>query len=665
MDGATLLRQYLELGRGAPFAVNEPLPEEVGLDIQRSLVCPAQNEFDGFAASQPWAGMPYGAAPLAESEYQTLIAWLDGGAQLPVTAGELPDNIASEIAAWESFLNAPSARNQLMSRYLYEHLFLARLHIPGDDPRRFFQMFRSTTPPGEPIGVIATRRPFDDPGDGPFYYRLAVVDETIVHKDHLVYDFGPERRARYETLFLESDWSLDTLPAYGESEGGNPFTTFAAIPARSRYQYLLDDALFFVRSFIRGPVCHGQTAVDVIEDRFWVSFLDPDTDLSITDPSFLRDGAEYLELPVTLSESGLLLNLQSLSHANQARYLSFRDDRYRASELYRDGFTYDAIWDGDGTNDNAHITVFRHFDNASALTGFHGGVPETAWVIDYPIFERIYYDLVAGYDVFGRVEHQISTRLYMDELRMEGEDTFLFFMPRDQRAEMHASWYRGTLAEVHTYWHRRRVDDDFPTGIDFVTDDPKAEFLQALLDRGEGLWPVTDPINRCAEATCDQPGEDTVAGVLRGLANQRGAWVRFLPDLSVLAVEGGAKGPETFTIAHDKAHTNIAFIFDENARREPEDDVLTILPEFIGSYPNFYFVVDQDDLGAFVRAVRAIRSQADWMEVVSEFGLRRTSPDFWSTSDRIQTLFDERDPIQAGIFDLNRYTDPKADEEPN
>ncbi|WP_254436215.1 fatty acid cis/trans isomerase [Ruegeria arenilitoris] len=658
---AGLLERYLELGRQNPMPVDAPLPTELGLAINRPLVCPTSDEFDAFSTAHPLAGMPYGTAPLAEAEFQTLMGWARSGAALPSAAPDIPDVIQAQIADWEVFLNASDLRSQLMSRYLYEHLFLARLYFQGDDPRRFFHLVRSTTPSGEDIDIIATRRPFDDPGAAPFYYRLQQVTETIVHKEHLVYALGPDRMARYQQLFLDTDWTLTDLPPFGDAEGGNPFSTFMHMPARSRYQFLLDDALFFVRSFIRGPVCHGETAVDVIEDRFWVSFLDPDADLSVTDPSFLQEGAAFLELPVSEADAGVLGTLQGFSHRNQVEYLEFRDARYRAAPVYQTGFDYGSIWDGDGTNTNALITVFRHFDNASAMTGFHGGIPETAWVIDFPIFERIYYDLVAGYDVFGRVEHQLSTRLYMDELRMESEDTFLAFMPRDVRPQMHQHWYQGVLAELHTYWHRRRVDDSFPTGISFQTDQPKQEFLLTLLERGKGLWPVTDPINRCAAEAC-QSGQ--LADVLRDLADQTGEWVKYLPDLSVLAVEQDGGETALYTLAHDKAHYNVAFLFDEEARRDPAADVLTILPGLIGSYPNFYFHTRQDQLEPFVGALKGMRSQSDYMAVVTQFGVRRTSPEFWPLSDRIHDLFQEQKPVQAGIFDLNRYKDPKPGDDP-
>lgn len=659
----SLLEKYLELGHQNPLPPNQPLPDELGLAIDRSLACPKPDEFDAFADGHRLAGMPYAAAPLSDTEYETLLAWARQGVTAEASHA-LPDDVAQQIADWENFLNDQDLRSQLMSRYLYEHLFLARLHFPGDDPRRFFEIVRSRTPSGEEVDVIATRRPFNDPGDAPFYYRLRLVSEAIVHKEHLVYAFGPDRLARFKQLFLAPTWSLSELPPYGTAEGGNPFTTFAAMPARSRYQFMLDDALFFVRSFIRGPVCHGQTAVDVIEDRFWVSFLDPDADLSITDPTYLIEGADYLELPVSLADEGNLTAWQGLSHQNQARYLEYRDARYRTSPLRVTGFDYNAIWDGDGTNPNALITVFRHFDNASAQTGFHGDIPETAWVIDYPIFERIYYNLVAGYDVYGRVAHQLGTRVYMDELRMESEDTFLTFMPRDVRQPMHASWYRGILARIHTYWHRRRAEDGIPTGIAFETETPKQEFLLALLERGDGLWPITDELNRCTVQNClDQKGKDITVS-LRELASQPGNWVKFLPDLSILAIEKQNGSTEFFTLVHDKAHKNIAFLFDEAARREPEADVLTIIPGFIGSYPNFFYQIEEDGIGAFVEGMKTIRSQDDYMQFADTYGIRRTSPYFWGMSDRLAAAFRDQDPVQAGIFDLNRYKDPKLTDDP-
>ena len=82
---------------------------------------------------------------------------------------------------------------------------------------------------------------------------------------------------------------------------------------------------------------------------------------------------------------------------------------------------------------NLLMTIFRHFDSASVEKGLVGVFPKTGWVIDYPLLERIHYLLVAGFNVFGNAGHQLETRIYMDYLRMEGENNFLSFLPREKR----------------------------------------------------------------------------------------------------------------------------------------------------------------------------------------------------------------------------------------
>ena len=49
----------------------------------------------------------------------------------------------------------------------------------------------------------------------------------------------------------------------------------------------------------------------------------------------------------------------------------------------------DLVWDGDGVNPNAALTVFRNFDAATVVTGLVGPPPKTTWVLSYPLFERI------------------------------------------------------------------------------------------------------------------------------------------------------------------------------------------------------------------------------------------------------------------------------------
>jgi len=654
----TLFARMLALGASQAFAPGERLPADFPLDIERPLSCSTSEEFGEYAREHPQGGMPYGTAPLSREEIEVLASWLAQGAPGPAArAPELPD---AEIATWEKFLNGGSLKEKIVARYLYEHWFVAHLVFDDHASGPFFRIVRSRTAPGQPIDEIATVRPYDDPG-GPFFYRLRPIEDTIVHKTHIVYTLGDARLARLRQLFLGSDWTPTHLPDYGVEDSANPFVTFGEMPTRGRYQYLLDDAQYFVMTFIRGPVCRGQVAVDVIEDDFFVAFIDPDREPSVVDPAFLHDNAHLLDLPAENAERPALGRLWIQYNVKQRKYLDAREEFYDRNDPQRRGPGLDWVWDGDGTNRNAYLTVFRNFDNATVVKGFVGEIPKTAWIMDYAIFERIYYNLVAGYDVYGRVSHQISTRLYMDHLRMQSENMFLALLPADRRKAIHDSWYVGATNTIDYKLVNALHSLEHGTQVKFTTDDPKREVIEQLIARSPMLAGGPDNINRCAKPPCDRPdatpAERRVERALQQIAAVKGPWVKLVPQVSTLRIRVDASGTHdlVYNLVHNDAHTNVAFVFDEDERRLPDDDTVTVVRGHFGSYPNFFFVVDLADVEAFADELRGIASDADLAALTGRFGIRRSDPRFWQTADWLRDDLRRREPTTAGIYDLDRY----------
>jgi hypothetical protein len=604
--------------------------------------------------------MPYGMAPLSEQEIGTLAAWVMQEAPPPPASPPLPSTAIAQIKDWEAFLNGTSLKQRITSRYLYEHWFLADLYFEDLPTGPFFRVVRSSTPPGTPAEEIATRRPYDDPGLEQIWYRLLPIESTIVHKTHIPYPLGEAKMRRLSELFLDAAWEPTKLPEYDASEGSNPFATFAEIPSRSRYQYLLDDAAYFVMTFIRGPVCYGQVAVSVIEDHFFIAFLDPDSDMSIIDEKFLEQTADLLSLPgenegdISIGGIWLKYNLA------QRRYLDVREKFYDQYDPDGLGPTLDSIWDGDRSNRNAMLTVFRHFDNASVVKGFVGEIPKTAWVLDYPLFERIYYDLVANFDVFGNVGHQVSTRLYMDHLRMQSENLFLAFVPVYRREDIRASWYVGAERD-RSYQVNNLRSNHHATQIHFKTRDVDRELIEMILARNPAVTGPPDLLNRCSEPPCDSstasPVEKIADRALQTISGVTGAWVVELPEMSYLRVRSGgnAELDASYSLIHNRAHTNVAAMFGEDKRLIPEQDTLTIAHGYLGSYPNFLFEADAAEIDAFVRALTSVENAANFEEFVNRWGIRRTSPRFWSSVDWIHRDAKRRNPTEAGLFDFGRY----------
>ncbi|MFK4072423.1 fatty acid cis/trans isomerase [Ectopseudomonas khazarica] len=650
---AALIKRMLELGRSQPLEPNAKLPDNLDIAITRSNTCPTPGEFADYAQKNPHGGMPFAVTGLEDAEYATLEQWLEQGAQVSERAVQPSAEELRQVETWEAFLNAPGARQNLVSRWLYEHLFLAHLHFDGGEPGHFFQMVRSRTPSGQAIDPIATRRPNDDPGTE-FYYRLWPIQGVIVHKTHITYPLGEEKLARVKALFFADDWALDAVPGYGAQRRANPFETFAAIPARARYQFMLDNAEYFVRTFIRGPVCRGQIATDVIRDNFWALFQDPEHDLYVTDAEYRREATPLLAMPGQFDDIGDLLGL----------WRNYRDKRNEYEDLRQDAYAdappadWAHIWSG---NDNALLSIFRQHDSASVRKGLLGEIPQTLWWMDYPLLERTYYQLVVNFDVFGNVSHQAQTRLYFDLIRNGAEVNFLRLLPADSREGYLDDWYQnsGKLKMLLDY---TTVDHRSPSALNLAGRDPKQQFAEQLLARYATLNARPDPINRCKGARCYREGLSKdlqhVEQTLARLTNRPAGGLKVidqLPEATMLRVELDDGSREIYSVLRNRAHSNVAFMLGEELRYQPRLDTLTIYPEVLSSYPNFLFRLPASEIDEFVRQMEGVTDQASFERIVERWGVRRSHPEFWRYFHDLSEHIRATQPLEAGVLDMNRY----------
>ena len=650
---AALVARMLELGRSNPPAANAKLPDDLNIDIARENQCPLPGEFDAYAKKFAHAGMPFAVAGLSDAEYSTLQNWLQQGA--PVDEQALQPSAAEQkqVAEWEAFLNASGARESLVNRWLYEHLFLAHLYFEGGEAGHFFQLVRSRTPSGQPVDPIATRRPNDDPGSD-FYYRLWPIQGVIVHKTHITYPLSAQKLKRARELFYAGDWTVDAVPGYGAQRRANPFETFQAIPAQARYQFMLDNAEYFVRTFIRGPVCRGQIATDVIRDNFWALFQDPQHDLYITDAEYRAQATPLLAMPGQFDEIGDLLGL----------WTSYRDKRNDYEDLRRETYAdaplpgWSTLWQG---NDNALLSIYRHHDSAMVRKGLIGEVPQTLWLMDYPLLERTYYQLVVNFDVYGNVSHQAQTRLYFDLIRNGAELNFLRLLPADSRQAYLDDWYQNS-GKLKMWLDYTEADFDTPSGIDLPEQGAKGAFAQALLARYAELNARPDLINRCKGAECHRANlPDDLADAEQALSRltSRPASglkvIEQLPEATLLRIERADGKREVYSLLRNRAHSNVAFMTGESLRYQPGLDTVTVYPGVLTSYPNFMFNLKASEVPAFVTAMERVRDQAAFDKVVERWGIRRSHPEFWRYFHDLSAYIRETEPVEAGVLDMNRY----------
>ncbi len=660
----SIMLQLLAHKMEHPKSVGDYFPEADDLTCSATRI-----ELGGYLEKHPNRGMPFGFPPLTKDEFNLIAGWLSQGAKGPSLKEQeklispTPAD-ATEIAKWENFFNRPDAKHAMTARYLYEHLFLAHIRFTDND---YYELVRSTTPTGEPVELVNTVRPYDDPETNHFYYRFRKIYSTIVHKTHMVFDLNDTVLKRFKELFIKPKWLQEPhRVSYDEQLSANPFQTFEQIPPRSRYQFLLDNSHYIIMTFIRGPVCKGQIALNVINDHFWVMFMDPDHDLSVKFPGFLKFQENNLKMPIEKGSQFKLIDIIKDRNHYRKRVVDYyhaRQDFYMVN--YYKGLGYDAIWCGNKPDDAPLLTIYRHFDSGSVHRGALGNLPRTLWVIDYPLFERIYYALVAGFDVFGTVGHQLMIRRYMDTLRVEGESAMLEFMPTDERENIMQEWNIGIKLDKINYHYSK-----MPAKINFATADHKREFIETLIKKhfNPKCGITFDPINYMAagESYPELPGEyKTIDHFLQGFhaAVRPGApLVKSLTDsndnlayLRIRVNEADDKDDVVLSLVVNRWHDNVAEMFSEKNNLNHELDNIDFLPGFIGSYPNYLLDIKLSELPEFLEMISHFDVKNGSLEKVKQFGINRGEDDFWEHFDWFQKRYLEDEPIQGGLFDLNRY----------
>ena len=634
------------------------------LTVRENTVC-VQNdrEMTALERSHPEFAMPYALPALTVAEELKIKTWLEAGAPGQLEKLSLEKLSAQEKAIvrdWESYLNAKDLKSRLVSRYLFEHLFLAHFAFPGKHSG-YLKLVRSSTPCSQAVTPVNARQPNDDPGVKEWHYCFYEDLGATVAKKHIPFEISEKKLNWLKSNFAREKWSAKEFPSFAREVSRNPFVAFKDLPVAARYRFLLEDARYHIMTFIKGPVCNGSIAVNVIREQFFVFFIDPSKDVMILNPEFATESEGLLILPGNLDANlGLVRAFKDFQGITELR------NRYRALKArqietrFPKGLDLSHVWNGNGENPNAMLTVFRHDDNAEVVFGAQGDLPRTIFMLDYSIFERLVYNLVVNFDVFGDVQHQAMTRLYMDMIRMEAENNYLDFLPPQKRLDVKRDWYRGTLTQLKI---NLLNEDQFPHIPAAMKFDEKGNVHAQLID-----WIVFDHLSERIRGQDDLNRKklrhaDRVLSVeekaLREIASisvhEKSYFAKRMPEFSVLALKSGDQVKQVYSLIRNREHENISWMFGEGHRRDPKSDTLTILPGVKGSYPNEIFVVEATELPAFSKRLQKIGLERDYEAFRRQYTLSRRSPEFWTVFDQIQDVHRREDPAEAGLLDLSRY----------
>ena len=172
-----------------------------------------------------------------------------------------------------------------------------------------------------------------------------------------------------------------------------------------------------------------------------------------------------------------------------------------------------------------------------------------------------------------------------------------------------------------------------------------------------------DYINRCASDKCAPKVSKNILRADKAMqraAKMDGLIIEFLPDVAFVRVKMGAKPEQdlAYTMISNKAYKSVSSMFEGEKigdRRDYQYDTQTVVRWLEGSYPDFFYVVELEDIERFVEAYNAIENRQQYEAFVARYGQRRTSEDFWLHADWFNQQYAREQPILSGILDLNRY----------
>lgn len=648
----SLIAKLLTLKQANALPPVGQLPKSLPVDKWQDAECPTIEQIGHFQAVHPLAGMPYALPALTKAEQSVILNWLQDGAKITNTGVAISAQTQAEIKKWEHFLNDNSNKSRLMARYLYEHLFNSDLHFEGQDSTEFFKLVRSKTPSGQPIEEQTSTHPYDAPESEIFYYRLRPVQKSLTVKEHFVYELSDNKMERVNSLFLKPDYNVNAMPAYGSPQVATPFQVFKDLPVASRYQFLLDDAAHFLAMAFHSPLLTGSKMP--IDDQFWLTFIKPMPELESDINAFVQSQNAWLQIPKPEQDNVALSQWVHVKEAQQ-QYLKAKKTFIQNVIAKQNPNDLSLLWDGQHSNENAVLSVFSHDDSATVHTGLLGKIPASAWIMDYPLLERLHYFLTVGGKLSKQDPYDLPTQRFLKLLRYEAEANFLQLLPKSVRQTLNDQWHSGFLDMMFSLFGKPFLDTDTDTAIAYDTGDYQHAFFDKLQQH---LSPLLKPdsLNRCQGAACvidtdnDLPSTETLLFKLAQLPPDA---INILPEVSFLRIKSSRaeQAPLLYTLI--KNHTPHDLISEW--WRGKSEDSLTVKAGLIASDPNQFFDVAESQLENFIDQLNYAKKQSDINSFYSQYALRRNNPEIWHFYDWMTQKYKEEQPLAAGLFDLSYY----------
>ena len=126
-------------------------------------------------------------------------------------------------------------------------------------------------------------------------------------------------------------------------------------------------------------------------------------------------------------------------------------------------------------------------------------------------------------------------------------------------------------------------------------------------------------------------------------------------NLAFIRIQMNNKENLVYSLVINRWHKNVALLFDEESRMDSSKDKINFIKGFVGSYPNIFVNVKQDDLSDFFTLLQNYHENDNDKKRLLKYIINRSNPNFWEIFDWFDKEFKKQDSLEYGLFDLNRY----------
>ncbi|VAW85448.1 hypothetical protein MNBD_GAMMA16-199, partial [hydrothermal vent metagenome] len=210
------------------------------------------------------------------------------------------------------------------------------------------------------------------------------------------------------------------------------------------------------------------------------------------------------------------------------------------------------------------ISTLRPYDDPGAALFYYRLLRYQSSIVvkNHTVYEFSDQRMQRYRELFLATDYEVNQLLYMDFLRMEGEDYSLAFLPASKRKAIRDAWYVGQRSTIDELFSAPQAWLSTEAVTGFQTDDPQQELYQKIKTRLTPVAQQAETMNQCGCLRC----KEKIAKAARikadvamdKIAQLQGKNLDTFPDVAFVRIKMDDQEEDfAYTLIRNKAYKNV------------------------------------------------------------------------------------------------------------